>query len=98
MIALRPQPLGIFPPPAANLLLPAVEAAEPLQALLLGDVPDEFPAEWQFFAAATRGERTEAIRLLGDDPSPLGRYNRFVLQPSAATYHATRQQLSGDLA
>lgn len=87
MIELRPQPVGIFPPPAANLLLPAVDDDRgALQALLQGSLEVELPTEWEFFAAAARGEIQQASDLLGDASSPIAKYNRFVLQPSPETY------------
>ncbi len=99
MIELRPQPVGIFPPPAANLLLPAVEDDHgALQALLQGSLEVELPTEWEFFAAAARGEIQQASDLLGDASSPIAKYNRFVLQPSPEAYAETSRQLNGDWA
>ena len=98
MIHLRPQPVGIFPPPASNLLLPAVDNADAaLQELLIGNLDAELPAEWEFFRAAAQGDVAVAVRLLLQDETPLSIYNRFVLQPSAEQFAIASGQLDGEL-
>ncbi len=98
MIALRPQPVGIYPPPAANLLLPAVAddgAGGALRRVLHGGLDREgLPDAWQFFAAAVQGDVSEALRLVGNSDSDLAVYNRFVLQPDAASYPSARRRLA----
>lgn len=100
MIELRPQPVGIYPPPAANLLLPSVgDDRGALQTLLEGDLELglEAPPEWSFFVAAARGEIEKAVELLSTCDSPLTTYNRFVLEPSREAYAIACRNLSGDL-
>lgn len=99
MIALRPQPVGICPPPTSNLLLPAVDDDRgALPALLNGDLGVALPPQWEFFAAAASGDLQRAVSLLGNQESPLAEYNRFVLQPSAETLESARRCVSGDVA
>ena len=91
MIELRPQPVGIYPPPASSLLLPAVaQSSIAHQALLRGDLEADLPKEWEFFVAAARGDLDNAIGLLGDADTPLAKYNRFVLQPNFENYTVAR--------
>ncbi len=98
MIELRPQPVGIFPPPAANLLLPKVDDDRgALQALLAGDLAAEMPEQWTFFVAAARGEIRKAVDLLSSCDLPLTIYNRFVLQPSRGALEMGCRTLTDDL-
>ncbi len=98
-LAVRPQPLGIFPLPAGHLVLPPAEgAAAALPALLEGHLPDPLPAPWRFFALALAGDITGALAFLAHDPTPEARYNRFVLNGDPTLYTALRTELSGDLA
>jgi tetratricopeptide (TPR) repeat protein len=100
MIQLRPQPIGIYPFPAANLLLPAVEVPyeSAWQALMQGDLDGEVPREWEFFVAAARGEIELAIELVQSlDCAPLATYNAFVLTPTPETYQSAKATLSGEL-
>ncbi len=101
MIELRPQPIGIHPFPAANLLLPTVEDQHEVewQSLMSGDLDVEMPTEWEFFATAARGEIESAIELIRsrDPASPISVYNLFVLTPTPATYRGAREILSGEL-
>jgi tetratricopeptide (TPR) repeat protein len=81
----RPQPLGLFPFPAGQLLLPPVPlddsalAERALGALLRGAEPDEWPAAWSPFALALGGHLAAALELTRGDHSPVGAYNTFVL-------------------
>lgn len=101
MIELRPQPIGIFPFPAANLLLPNQEVSceAAIQALLSGDVSVELPLEWTFFALAAKGDVDAAIKSIqsADGLSPIHVYNLFVLSPSPDAYQAASEQLTGEL-
>ncbi len=93
-----PQPLGIFPPPAHQLLLPPVPGGEELLARLLqGHLPEEWPAPWRFFALALEGQTEQALAALAQDESPLGRYNRFALAPSPEAHAALAPSLTGEL-
>lgn len=93
-----PQPLGVFPPPAHQLLLPpAGEGEEALRHLLQGRRPQRWPDPWRFFALALDGEPEQALTALAQDPSPVSRYNRFALEPSPAAYAALAPTLSGEL-
>ena len=101
MINLRPQPIGIFPFPAANLLLPNVEDSyeAALNSLLNGDISIELPLAWEFFALAAKGdvEAAEALIRSGDNSSPVSVYNLFVLSPTPETYQSARESLDGEL-
>ncbi len=101
MIELRPQPIGIFPFPAANLLLPALEDSHEatLQSLFRGDASAELPPEWKFFGLAANGQ-IEAARVALESSNvatPIAHYNRFVLSPTPAGYQQARDQLTGEL-
>ncbi len=100
MIQLRPQPLGIFPFPASNLLLPAIEGdwQEALQGLLQGDLDVELPPQWEFmkWAAEEKIEKARAA-LAATDASEIKIYNQFVLSPSQEAWQSARQQLSASL-
>lgn len=101
MIELRPQPIGIYPFPAANLLLPTLDVPHEfaLQAMMKGDLDIEIPAEWGFFAAAARGEIETAIRLIQsrDPSSPVSIYNLFVLTPTVEACQSASMTLTGQL-
>ncbi len=101
MIQLRPQPIGFFPFPAANLLLPEVGTFEhsTLKSLMAGDLHTEVPPEWRFFIAAATGDTATAIESIRSqaDSSPIFAYNLFVLEPSQAAYQAATSLTSGDL-
>ncbi len=92
------QPLGIFPPPAHQLLLPPVPNAEEAGASLLrGRPPEVWPAPWRFFALALDGKTEQALAALAQDPSPVSRYNRFALDPSPEAYETLAPTLAGEL-
>lgn len=98
-LALRPQPLGIFPLPAGYLALPPAEGAETaLPELLRGRLPADLPEPWRFFALAHSGDNAGALAALAGDPSPEASYNRFVLGGDPADYATLREALTGDLA
>jgi tetratricopeptide (TPR) repeat protein len=98
-LALRPQPLGIFPLPAGFLALPPAAGADAaLPELLRGRLPAELPAPWRFFALAHAGDSAGALAALAGDQSPEARYNRLVLGGDPDTYAALRAELTGDLA
>ncbi len=93
-----PQPLGIFPPPAHQLLLPlSGDGEKALDALLRGRRPDPMPGAWRFFALALDGQAEAAQALLAQDRTPVGRYNRFVLAPSPEAYAALAPTFTGEL-
>jgi tetratricopeptide (TPR) repeat protein len=98
-LSLRPQPLGIFPPPTGYLVLPPVDGAEEVcVSLLTGRLPEQMPASLRFYALALANDRQGAWRALADDPTPEAHYNRFVLRSDPEVYRRLRQQLNGDLA
>lgn len=99
MIELRTQPIGIFPYPASNLLLPPCgeDHSESLRSLLKGDVQVDLPESWRFFTKAANGEIDEARQLLANHDDAISRYNRFVLDPTLLTYEALATELVGDL-
>jgi len=101
MIELRPQPIGIFPFPAANLLLPnlAVSHEDEIQSLLNGDSSVELPPEWEFFSLAANGDIDAAVKSIQSvaASSPIYTYNLFVLAPSPDAYQAASNLLTGEL-
>jgi tetratricopeptide (TPR) repeat protein len=98
-LSLRPQPLGIFPPPTGYLVLPPVDGAEEVcVSLLAGRLPEQMPASLRFYALALANDRQGAWRALANDPTPEAHYNRFVLRSDPEVYRRLRQQLNGDLA
>jgi len=90
VIALRPQPVGLWDPPAAFLLLPAAEAPEAHAALLRGELPEQLPRPWRFFALAAAGDTSAALEHLVERTDPLTAYNRFVLAPSSRHWATLR--------
>ena len=93
----RPQPLGLFPFPAGQLLLPPVPADDAerasvaLAALLRGDQPTEWPSAWSPFALALGGHLEAALELTRGDHTPVGAYNAFVLGGDADALARARQ-------
>ncbi|WP_240030605.1 tetratricopeptide repeat protein [Thermus scotoductus] len=95
-IALRPQPLGVFPGIAGSLLLPPAPAGEEaLAALMKGRLPERWPEAWQFFARAVGGY-TEAAVLEAVPEGNEGIFNRAVLQPAPEVYTWARERLGGE--
>jgi tetratricopeptide (TPR) repeat protein len=96
---LRPQPVGIVPIPVGLLVLPDVAGASSalLHEILHGPMPAELPETWVFYRAAHAGDLDATLRELQEDVTDVGRYNRFVLQPSASELKVLRETLSGDL-
>ncbi len=95
----RPQPIGVFPPPAAFLVLPSASNSDALAGLLRGEFSEGMPAEWKFFTAAVEGRIEDAKQLLRPDSSLLSDYNLFVLEGGATEhYQWLRGRLSTELA
>jgi tetratricopeptide (TPR) repeat protein len=93
------QPIGIFPPPAALLVLPPAGDPDALAALLRGDITHLLPPEWNFFEAAVHGRTKEALEILASLDAPIAHYNLFVLQGGdLARYRHLRANLTPDLA
>lgn len=96
-IALRPQPVGLYPGAAGLLVLPPVADPSALVPILLGAFLDHdgpgaaLPPEWEFWRRAQQGA--------ADPPSPartpLERYNAFVLAPASEAYCDLAQTLHG---
>jgi len=94
----RPQPIGVFPPPAVFLLLPDANDEGALAALLNGDIAKPTPPEWSFFEAAVNGRIAEAKEKLARLNSPVARYNIFVLDGGDRdTYKRLQNYLPADL-
>ena len=99
----RPQPIGIFPFPAGLLLLPpstSPAAAAARATLMRGGTPDEWPAEWHFFAQALAGDREGALSTLAagtDDEDAVASYNRFVLDGESTALERARGSRSADV-
>ncbi len=95
----RPQPIGVFPPPAAFLVLPAAGDSAALERLLKGDLSGLLPKEWEFFEAAAHGDLARAKQRLTNLDTPVALYNLFALEGgSAEQYQKLRRALQGDLA
>ena len=95
-IALRPQPIGVFPGIAGSLLLPPVPGAEEsLAALMKGRLPPHWPEAWQFFARAVEGH-DEAAVLEALPEGEEGIFNRVVLRPTSDVYTWARERLEGE--
>ncbi len=97
----RPQPVGIFPPPAALLVLPPAEnSARALAGLMSGNINVDLPSAWTFFAAAVRNDIEHAQSLLAGDSSVIAQYNLFVLNAGSnfEEYQKLRQALPRELA
>lgn len=100
-LAVRPQPLGVFALPAGYLVLPPSDkpAAGPaLAALLRGEIPAEWPPEWQFYAHALAGEVSAALAALPPANDLVTRYNRYVLAGAPADDLTLHTLLEGELA
>ncbi|WP_322490227.1 hypothetical protein [Chloroflexus sp.] len=100
-LIVRPQPLGIFSLPAGYLVLPPsndLAAGPALAALLRGEIPAEWPPEWQFYAHALAGEVTAALAALPPSTDLVTRYNRYVLAGSHADDLTLYTLLDGELA
>ncbi len=102
MIELRPQPLGIYPFPAANLLLPEVDACwQPaLESIMQGDLSIELPPAWEFFREAALGKVDVALRLVQHGPgcNEIDACNAFALSPTKDSYQAASKLIqSADL-
>ena len=95
-IALRPQPVGVFPLPVGLLLLPPVDApcADALASLLRADHAAVVPPEWRFYVRALSGDMSVPDH--SDDP--LAAYNRFVLSGDPEQYRELLTTADGDLA
>ena len=94
----RPQPVGVFPSPAAFLLLPHTSDPTGIQELLRGDLSQPLPPQWEFFRTAALGHAQQAKQLLADDDAPLALYNVFVLEGGdASRYQELQSTLQGQL-
>lgn len=89
----RPQPLGVFGLPLGYLLIPAGQDTDAARAALLaGCLPDVWPERMTAHRHAVAGDRDAALAALtGDDP--VSRFNRFVLDPDAASPDVVRAGL-----
>lgn len=93
---LQPQPIGVFPGAAGFFLLPSVpEADNLLPQLLRGELPETWPENWNFFAAAVKGESEDVVLSLLPQGAE-GIYNRFILEPNANTYALAREAVGGE--
>lgn len=91
---LRPQPVGVLPLPAGELLLPNVPGAEQVVAqLAVGVVPVSWPAGLEFYALAVAGDLQGALALLTGATDPVLRFDAFVLAPTALAYAELRSVL-----
>lgn len=96
-LALRPQPLGVFPLPAGYLVIPALDGLEAAQEQLLsGRLPEPLPPALAFYAHALAGELDAALAALDGDDSPEAQYNRFVLRSEPERYAELAAELGGE--
>lgn len=91
-IEIRPQPLGIFPAPAGDLLLTVAN-----DELTAGKIPAEFPAELKFYEAALNDDVESALKFLENAPGEIAAYNRFALAPTSAEYQILKKEFDGEL-
>ncbi|AOS95002.1 hypothetical protein AN480_28645 (plasmid) [Mycobacterium intracellulare subsp. chimaera] len=86
-MAVRPQPLGIFPLPLGYMLIPAGADTEAARIeMLAGRLPETWPSALRAHQLAADGQRDAAIAVLTsetDNDDPVTRYNRFVLDPDS---------------
>jgi tetratricopeptide (TPR) repeat protein len=99
----RPQPLGVLPLPAGWLVLPADALADPevVQArdrLLLGLLPDPWPAPMRAVELAVSGDVAAAAAAVDPAAGPEHAYNHFVLTGDAGSVELARAGATGDLA
>ena len=95
---LTPQPLGIWPGVAGELLLPRTgdDDGTALARVMRGDL-SAVPAPWTFFVHAVQGEEEAALAAVeGDDA--VAAYNRFVLTSAREAFDELRLAATGDLA
>ena len=91
-IEIRPQPLGIFPAPTGDLLLPVAN-----DELMRGKIPAEFPRELEFYQAALNEDFETAVQLLSGESGDVADYNRFALNPTSAVYQDLKARFSGEM-
>lgn len=91
-IEIRPQPLGIFPAPAGDLLLPVAS-----DELMQGKIPSDFSAELKFYQAALDEDVDAAIEHLANQTGEVADYNRFALRPTSVEYQILKARFSGEL-
>jgi len=97
-IAVRPQPVGLYPGPAGMLLLGPAADTSALAAILAGaaiDDPDAVavPPEWRTWRDALAGITVTP----GEPADALEAYNAFVLAPTVQVYATLDSHLRGDL-
>jgi tetratricopeptide (TPR) repeat protein len=93
-LAVRPQPLGLFPLPLGYMLIPAGEDTDNARvAMLAGRYPEVWPPSLRAHQLAAAGERDAAIDALRDHSDPVARYNRFVLDPDSVDSDRLRTEL-----
>ena len=95
---LTPQPLGIWPGPAGELILPEAGGDDraALARVLRGEL-EGLPGAWAFFAEAARGEADAALAAIeGDDA--IAAYNRFIFTSAREAFDDLRLRATGDLA
>jgi hypothetical protein len=97
LLAVRPQPLGLFPLPLGYMLIPAGDDTDATdaarEALLAGRLPESWPPSLRAHQLVAAGQRDAAIAALADDISPVARYNRFVLDPDSVECDELRSEL-----
>ncbi len=93
------QPIGFFDFPAGLLLVPDSddpEIAEARAELLAGRLPQPWPAALEGHRLAHAGALAPASAAFSPD-DPIGRYNRYVLQPDSADPDIVRAALPPEL-
>lgn len=92
VLAVRPQPLGVFPLPLGYLLIRASPATEGARMdLLAGRLPD-WPEALRAHKLASAGDREGALSAL-EGADPVSRYNRFVMDPDSEDPDELRSEL-----
>jgi tetratricopeptide (TPR) repeat protein len=95
----HPQPVGAFALPAGFLLVPGdgADIAAARDALVAGRLPPTWPPALRGVELTHRGASAQAIAAFDAD-DPVGRYNRWVLDPESADLDTVRAGLPDTLA
>ena len=95
-VRLRPQPAGIYPPPAAFLLLAEDVDASAVLSLMSGDPKALPPGSARFYRLALDGRIDAAYESIDGDRA-IDFWNRFILRPDLPTYETLRSMVPPEM-